>query len=82
MANLLKKIVVANPLINFEMPEHAEMYDCIENDLEMAAFYHHLLDIAEHYEEQGQYRPLYKSMVYAMIGYSTGININAQMLLL
>ncbi|PHQ27879.1 hypothetical protein [Leeuwenhoekiella nanhaiensis] len=82
MANVLKKIVVSNPLINFEMHAHAEMYDCIENDEEMAAFYHHLLDIADHYENQGIDRPLYRSMIYAMIAYSTDCNINAQMLLL
>ncbi|MAX50561.1 MAG: hypothetical protein CMH22_01100 [Methylophaga sp.] len=82
MANVLKKIQVANPLINFDMPEHAEMYECIENDIEMAAFYHHLLDIADHCEDHGYERPMFRAMIYAMISYSTDCNINAQMLLL
>lgn len=75
MSNLLKKITIGNPLINFGMREDYEAYQKIKTAEELAAFYHRMLDETEN-------RPLVQQSIYAMITFSTGVNINADQLIL
>ena len=74
MSNVLKKITIGNPLINFRKQEEYKKYQSIQTDEELAAFYHKLLDECK--DEQ----TTYESFLFAMIGYSTGVNINANQL--
>lgn len=73
----LKKVEFGNPLIYLGMFDLVEQYNRIKTDEELATFYHHLLDIAELRNSE-----LFTGMIYAMITYSTGKNINAQILIL
>ena len=82
MANVLKKIEINNPLSLLGMHLEQEIYDSLGNDEELAAFYHKLLDDLDEEIENGKEIPLKQSFLYGMIGFSTGKNINAQMLLL
>ncbi|MAM17583.1 MAG: hypothetical protein CME35_01275 [Gramella sp.] len=82
MANVLKKIVIASPLPLLGLHTEQEIYNSLQSDEEIAAFYHKLLDVQEAEEKAGFEKPLKKSMIHAMIAASTGKNINAQMLLL
>lgn len=75
----LKKIEIGNPLHNMGMEEELIEYDLCQTDEELAGLYHKLLDKLDKEEDR---RSLKESMVYAMISFSTGININANMLLL
>lgn len=73
----LKKVTFGNPLIYLGMHDLVEKHDAITTDDELAAFYHRLLNIAELRNSD-----LFTGMVYAMITFSTGKNINPQMLIL
>lgn len=75
MSKLLKKVQIGNPLINFGLHNEAQIYDLIQNDEQLATFYHKMLDMSED-------RPLVEQTIYAMIGFSTGVNINAKQLIL
>lgn len=63
--NVLKKIIVGNPLINFGIRKEVELYDNAKTDEEIANCYHLLLDRYGH-------RPLVRKWIYLMIDYSTG----------
>lgn len=71
----LKKISIGNPLINFQMWEELDEYEKITTDEELAAFHHKLLNNCP--EE----RTTLIGFIYAMIAYSTGVNINPQVLI-
>ena len=71
-SNVLKKITIGNPLINFGKQEEFRRYQEIDNDEELAKFYHQLLD------ECPEKQTTYESFIYAMIGFSTGVNINTK----
>ena len=66
MANL-KKIFVGNPLGNLEMWEAVDAYNDLQDDEQLANFYHAQLDAFEE-------RPFGESAIYGMINYSTGVD--------
>lgn len=70
----LKKVQVNNPLLLFGMHKRAEQYEKIDTDKELIDFYHKLLDEVEN--------STFRSIIYAMISYSTGQSINFYMFFL
>ena len=75
MANLMKKIQIGNPLINLGLFKLYDEHEQIKTDEELANFYHKLLNACEGSE-------VATSMTYAMIAFSTGLNINPLIFLL
>lgn len=75
MANVLKKIEIGNPLINLGLTSLYEEHELIETDEELVRFYHKVLTITEGLD-------VATSMTYAMIAFSTGLNINPLIFLL
>ena len=63
MSNVLKKVHI-NPLRHFELDNEVAEYEQIQDDSQLAAFYHNILTRFENH-------PLIVSFVYAMIGFST-----------
>ncbi|MBD0822609.1 hypothetical protein [Aestuariibaculum marinum] len=73
-ANVLKKIEVGNPLINLGLFNLYDKHQEAKNDEQLANFYHHLLDSVEGSE-------IAEQLTFAMIAYSTGIDINPLILM-
>ena len=53
MANVLKKIVIASPLPLLGLHTEQEIYNSLQSDEEIAAFYHKLLDVRKLKKKQG-----------------------------
>lgn len=73
----LKKIIIGNPLQNFELTKELKAYNEAQTDEELAKLYHNLLDMAER-----ENRGLLRGFIFAMIAFSTGLNINADQMVL
>ncbi|WP_142783394.1 hypothetical protein [Changchengzhania lutea] len=69
MSNLLKKIEVGNPLINLGLFNLYDAHQETKTDEDLANFYHHLLSCVEGSE-------VAEKITYAMISYSTGMDVN------
>lgn len=76
MANLLKKIEINNPLLILGMGKALKFYEDAQTDEEIADVYHLLLNLADRTMNDNL-----KNLTYAMIAYSTGININPKCLI-
>lgn len=73
MANLLKKVTIGNPLFNLGLIEELVAYENAKTDEELVNVYHQLLDKSE---KLNAGNPL-EQLTYAMIGFSTNLDINA-----
>lgn len=73
----LKKLRIGSPLNYLGLKKEVQEYNRISTDEELVEFYHKLLDRAE-----VENRKLMSEIIYAMIGYSTGLNINPRTLIL
>ncbi|WP_299153132.1 hypothetical protein [uncultured Christiangramia sp.] len=70
MSNVLKKITVGNPLVNFGLWEDLEEYKKIQTPEELCNFYHKMLT---KYEK----RKLVYYYITVMIGFSVNTDVNA-----
>lgn len=68
MANLLKKIQIGNPLLNFEMYDLYNDYQEIKSDDEHAQFLHELLNIV------GENRTEVRLFIYKMMAHAINEN--------
>lgn len=69
MLKVLKKVETGNPLGNFHLWDDLEAYNNCNSDEELADLYHSMLDRYSH-------RPLVVSFLFAMMGYSIGVNLS------
>jgi len=72
----LKKVLAGNFLYNLGMQTEYEQYVEVKTDEELVAIYHTLLDRAEETNNK-----VLREVVFAMIAYSTGVNINPLILM-
>jgi hypothetical protein len=66
MANLLKKIEVGNPLINFGLYHSYDLYMKIDNDESHVKFLHDVLN------NVGEDRAMVRSFIYVMMSHAIG----------
>lgn len=74
VTNVLKKIEIGNPLYNLGLHKLLDEYEATKTDEELAAFHHKLLSAVEG-------SSLATRFAYAMIAFSTGVNIEPENLL-
>jgi len=72
MTNVLKKITIGNPLINFEMFDELDEYESLKTDSEIADFYHKMLNAINGKSS------LLESFLWEMINFSTGIDAKSK----
>lgn len=71
----LKKIIIGNPLSSLRLTKELKAYNEAKTDEELAKIYHKLLDLAENSKNE-----VLRDFLFAMIAFSTGRNINTNLL--
>lgn len=75
MTNLVKKIQVGNPLFNLGLTKLLEEYESAKTDEEIVTCYNRILTCVEG-------STIAEALVYDMIAFSTGIDVNPVYLLM